>query len=272
MTDSTSSRPLAVVTGASSGIGLHLAVELAGRGHDLLVCAEDDGLELAVRPLREAGGVVVPVRSDLATTDGVDRLVQEVTALGRPVDVLALNAGIGVAGPFVETDLEDDLRLLALNVTSVVHTAKRLLPAMVERGRGAVLVTSSVAGLMPGPWYATYAASKAFLLSFAEAVRYELRESGVTVTALLPGPTDTDFFRRAGMDGTVVDDTAKDDPADVARDGVDALLEGDDHVVAHAWRNKAQALLKGLPETAKAATHARMTRQKHSNSSGREGS
>lgn len=255
--------PLAVVTGASSGIGLHLADELVRRGHDLVACAEDASIDALAQRIGAEGRVVVPVRADLATAEGVERLVAQVQALGRPVDVLALNAGVGVAGPFVDTSLEDDLRLIALNVTSVVHTAKRLLPPMVRRGAGAVLVTSSVAGTMPGPWYATYAASKAFLLSFAEAVRHELRDTGVTVTALMPGPTDTDFFVRAGMEDTVVDDLPKDDPADVARDGVEALLRGDDHVVAHSWRNKVQAaLLKGMPETVKASTHAAMTRAK----------
>ncbi|GAA2038171.1 SDR family NAD(P)-dependent oxidoreductase [Terrabacter terrae] len=259
----TSPAPLAVVTGASSGIGLQLAAELARRGHDLVVCADEPAITDAADALRESGREVVPVRADLATTAGVEQLVTSVVALGRPVDVLALNAGVGVSGPFVDTPLEDDLRLVELNVTSVVHAAKFLLPAMVRRGRGAVLVTSSVAATMPGPWYATYAASKAFLLSFAEAIRYELDGTGVTVTALMPGPTDTEFFQRAGAQRTVVDDMPKDDPADVARDGVDALLRGDDHVVAHAWRNKVQAgLLKGLPETAKAAVHARLSKVK----------
>ena len=256
--------PLAVVTGASSGIGLHIAAELARRGHDLVVCAEDEDIDDATATLAEAGRhVVVGVRADLATAEGVEQLVTEIAAVGKPVDVLVLNAGVGVSGPFVDTPLEDDLRLVALNVTSVVHAAKRLLPDMVRGGHGAVLVTSSVAATMPGPWYATYAASKAFLLSFAEAVRYELDGTGVTVTALMPGPTDTDFFARAGMDDTVVDDMHKDDPADVARDGVEAMLRGDDHVVAHSWRNKVQAgLLKGMPEKIKTATHARMTKEK----------
>ena len=261
--------PLAVVTGASSGIGLHLAEELTRRGYDVVACAEDvddlddEAAEQRVSGDDGAGRRIVPVRADLATAEGVETLVTRVKSLGRPVDVLALNAGVGVAGPFVDTPLEDDLRLISLNVTSVVHAAKRLLPPMVRRGAGAVLVTSSVAGIMPGPWYATYAASKAFLLSFAEAVRHELRDTGVTVTALMPGPTDTHFFDRAGMDGTAVDDMPKDDPADVARDGIEALLKGEDHVVAHSWRNKVQAgLLKGMPEPAKAATHARMTKPK----------
>jgi short-subunit dehydrogenase len=143
-----------------------------------------------------------------------------------------------------------------------VYASKELLPDMVERGAGRVLITSSVAAVQPGPWYATYAASKAFLLSFAEALRYELEDTGVTVTALMPGPTDTAFFERAGMEGTVVDTQSKDDPADVARDAVDGLMAGDDKVVAGSFRNKLQALTKGAPEPIKAAMHAAMTKQK----------
>ena len=253
---------LAVVTGASSGIGLELAKELAARHYHLVVCAEDDELAVAADGLRRSGVPVQAVRADLATAEGTQRLVDAVGDYGVPVDVLALNAGIGVAGPFVETPLADDLRLLALNITSVVHTAKKLVPEMVARGRGRVLVTSSIASLMPGPWYATYAASKAFLLSFAEALRYELKDTGVTVTALMPGPTDTEFFDRAGLQDAVVSAQSKDDPADVARMGIEAMLAGDDHVVASSFKDKLQALAKGAPEPLKAAMHARLTQQR----------
>jgi uncharacterized protein len=252
---------LAVVTGASSGIGLELAKELAARHYQLVVCAEDEELATAADGLRGSGVPVQAVRADLATADGTQRLVDAVGDYGAPVDVLALNAGIGVAGPFIETPLADDLRLIALNITSVVHTAKKLVPEMVARGQGRVLITSSIASLMPGPWYATYAASKAFLLSFAEALRHEVKDSGVTVTALMPGPTDTEFFERAGMQDTVVNAQPKDDPADVARMGVEAMLAGDDHVVASSVRDKLQALAKGAPEPLKAAMHARLTQQ-----------
>jgi short-subunit dehydrogenase len=254
---------LAVVTGASSGIGLALARELARQGFDLVVCAEDDMIQMAAAELETLGVAALAVQADLATRRGVEELLAATTGLGRPVDVLALNAGVGVAGPFIDTPLEDDLRLVALNIASTIHTAKELVPGMVERGEGRVLVTSSVAAVQPGPWYATYAASKAFLLSFAEALRHELADTGVTVTALMPGPTDTDFFRRAGMEGTVVhEDVSKDDPADVASDAVTALLAGDDHVVAGSVKNKVQAASKGLPEKVKATMHAAMTKQK----------
>jgi uncharacterized protein len=254
-------RPFAVVTGASSGIGLHLAKELALRGYDLLVNAENDLILEAGDALRAGDVAVETVQADLATRTGVEELLSAVR--GRPVDVLCLNAGVANAGPFVTTSLEDDLALIELNVTAPVHLAKRLLPAMVERGEGKVLVTASIAGVMPGPWYATYAASKSFVLSWAEAVRYELRDTGVTVTALMPGATDTDFFDRAGMEDTMVADMKKDQPEDVARDGIEALLDGQDHVVAHSLRNKIQvAASKGMPEPAKARMHAMMTKEK----------
>ncbi len=253
---------LVVVTGASRGIGLALAKELADRGHDLLVCADEEDITTAAEQLRLGGADVTAVRSDLATREGVQALVAAVSGLGRPVDVLALNAGIGVSGPFVETPLEDHLRLIALNVSSVVQTARELLPGMVQRGAGRLLVTSSIAAIQPGPWYSTYAASKAFLLSFAEALRYELKDRGVSVTALMPGPTDTAFFDRADMQDTVVYSMDKDDPADVARDAIDGLLAGDDHVVAGSVKNKLQAMTKGAPETVKAAMHAQLTREK----------
>lgn len=256
-------RPLAVVTGASSGIGKQLAIQLAARDHDLVVCAEDAGIETAAEGLRLGGVTVTPVQADLATPEGVEQLVTVVESAGHPVDVLCLNAGVGVSGPFVEVPLEDDLRLLDLNIRSAVHTAKRLLPDMATRGQGRVLITSSVAATMPGPWYATYAASKSFLLSFAEAIRYELKDTGVTVTALMPGPTDTNFFDRAGMQGTTADEGAKDDPADVAKDGIEAMVNGKDRIVAHSWRNKVQvAMAKGTPEPLKAMTHAQLTKDK----------
>jgi short-subunit dehydrogenase len=179
------------------------------------------------------------------------------------VDLLALNAGVVVGGPFLETDLERDLALIQLNIGSVVHLAKRLLPAMVDRGEGRVLVTSSVAATMPGPYYATYAASKSYLLSFAEAIRYELKDTGVTVTALLPGPTDTEIFDRGGMQNTRVNEGPKDDPAEVAQEAFKALMAGDDKVVAGSVKNLLQtAAARVSPEKFKAAQHAAQTKPK----------
>ncbi|MGX6449471.1 SDR family NAD(P)-dependent oxidoreductase [Patulibacter sp. S7RM1-6] len=255
-------RPLAVVTGASAGIGLELARELARRGYDLVVAAEDERIEATAQDLQRLGTHARAVQVDLATYDGCERLCDEVRGLGRPVDALVLNAGVGVGGAFArDNELADHLRLIDLNVRHPVHVARRLLPDMVARGAGRVLVTSSVAAAAPGPYQATYAASKAFLQFFAEGVRVELRDTGVTVTALQPGPTDTEFFRRADMEDTKVAQGRMDDPADVAREGVEALLRGDDHVVAGAPQNAAQALGgKLLPETLTARVQARQTR------------
>ena len=176
------------------------------------------------------------------------------------MDAVAINAGVGNGGAFIDIPLADEQRLIGLNIGSPVHLAKRLLPDMVRRGAGRVLFTASVASTMPGPYYATYAASKAFLLSFAEALRYELKDTGVTITALMPGPTDTEFFDRADMADTPIYRASKDDAAEVAKDGFEALMAGKDHVVAGSAKNKMQtAGAKLMTEPQKAAVHARMT-------------
>ena len=167
---------------------------------------------------------------------------------------------MGNAGPFVQTPLEDDLRLIEVNIMSAVYLAKQLLPKLVQQGSGKVLFTSSIAATMPGPYYATYAASKAFIQSFAQALRYELKDSGVTVTALQPGPTDTEFFERAGMEDTAVGQSSKDDPAEVAKQGFEALMAGKDAVVAGSMKNRLQtAAATVMPETSRAAAHAKQT-------------
>lgn len=249
-------RPLAVVTGASSGIGRALAAVLADHGFDLVLAAEDHGIHRVADVLGGSGLDVVGVQVDLATPQGVEALAEHVRAVGRPPEVLCLNAGVGVGGPFVESDLEEQLRLVALDVTGVVHLARLLLPPMVGHGLGRVLVTSSIAAVMPGPWLATYAASKAFLSSFAQALRVELEGTGVSVTALLPGPTDTAFFARAGIEDSRLGQGPKDDPADVAKDAYEALVAGADHVVAGSFRNRVQvATAKVVPDTVAADLH-----------------
>jgi short-subunit dehydrogenase len=253
-------RPLAVVTGASSGIGLELAKQFAQHGFDLLIAAEDDGIESAAVAIEWDEAVVETAKVDLATREGVDALYQRIKALGRPVEAIAINAGVGVAGPFVDTDLDADLRMIYLNAAGAVQLAKYIVRDMVVNGRGRILFTASIAADMPGPYYATYAASKAFVLSFAEALRYELKDSGITVTALQPGATDTNFFQRAGMEDTRAGTGKKDDPAEVARDGFEALMDGKDKVIAGSFRNWMQdAMAQVMPEPAKAAAHARLT-------------
>jgi uncharacterized protein len=255
-------RRFAVITGASSGIGFEFARVCAAENCDVMLIA-DQGIDAAAAHLRSDGAAVTTLQTDLATYDGNEGAAAAILQGGRPVDILALNAGRAVGGPFLDTDLESDLALIQLNIGSVVHLSKRLLPAMVERGEGRVLITSSLAATMPGPYYASYAASKSFLLSFAEAVRYELKDTGVTVTALLPGPTDTEIFDRGGMHNTRVAEGPKDDPAEVARDAFKALMAGDDKVVASSVKNRLQAVTtRVVSEKFKAARHAAQTKPK----------
>lgn len=258
----TQSPPLALVTGASSGIGFELARQFAEHGFDLVVAAEDAELQPAADTLRASSGrQVTAVTTDLADYDGVEKLYQAVTASGRPVAALALNAGVGLGGDFTrDQDLDDALRLVRLNVESTVHLAKRVLPEMATRGEGKVLFTSSVASESPGPYQALYNASKSFVQSFAEAVGDELRDSGVTVTALMPGPTDTEFFERAGLEDTELGSGEKDDPALVARQGFDALMAGKTKVNAGGLKSKVQGkAMKVLPDKAKSAFHRKET-------------
>jgi short-subunit dehydrogenase len=253
-------RQLAVVTGASSGIGFELAKVFAEEGYDLVVAAEDEELEPAARELERIGGGVEAVRVDLSRPEGVEELFLRMTASGRSIDALALNAGIGAGGDFArETSLAKELRLIDLNVRSTVHLCKLAVGDMVERDEGRILFTSSVASTMPGAYQAVYNASKSFVQSFAEAIRNELKETNVTITALMPGPTDTEFFERAEMEDTKVGAGEKDDPAQVARQGFDALMAGKEKVVGGSLKNKVQTAVAGvIPDSMKAEMHRKM--------------
>jgi short-subunit dehydrogenase len=216
----TEQRPLALVTGASTGIGYELAKVFAENGFDLIVAAENDEIRQAGEEFRQAGAGVEVVQVDLATEAGVEALERHIHAAARPLEAAALNAGIGAQGTFAtESDLSEELKLVDLNVRSTVHVAKYVPADMVKRGEGRVLFTSSIASTMPGPFSAVYAASKSFMQSFAMALREELSGTGVTVTSLMPGPTDTEFFARADMEDTKLGaNPDKDSPADVALD------------------------------------------------------
>ena len=252
----TTHNPLAVVTGASSGIGFELARQFAGHGFDLLITAEDDRIETAAQQLRVSGVDVTAVQADLRDHDEVERLYAAITATGRPVSAAALNAGVGQGGAFVETDLADEVAVIDLNVRSTVHLAKRLLRDMVDRDEGRVLFTSSIASTMPGSFQAVYNASKSFLQSFAQALQNELKDTGVTITSLMPGPTETDFFRRAGMLDTRVGQQSKDDPARVAAQGFEALMAGRNKLVVGSWSTRAQGIAnRVLPDKLKAVAH-----------------
>jgi short-subunit dehydrogenase len=258
--ESGQSRKLAVVTGASSGIGFELAKVFAEEGFDLLIAAEDAELTGAQESLKATGAEVQAHRVDLATEAGVIELYRHIQNTGRQVDALGLNAGIGAGGAFAtETDLADELTLIDLNVRSTVHLCKLVVADMVERDEGRILFTSSVAAAMPGAFQAVYNASKSFVQSFALAIRNELKDTDITVTALMPGATETEFFERAEMEDTKVGAAEKDDPAEVARQGFDALMAGKERVVGGAFKNKAQvAASRVLPDSVKAEKHREM--------------
>jgi uncharacterized protein len=255
----TEPRPLALVTGASSGIGLELARQFAEHGFDLVVTAEDAELTTAAEQLRTGGTTVQTVQADLRTAEGVQAVYDAVTATGRPLAAAALNAGVGRGGPFVENPLEDELAIIDLNVRSTVVLAKSVLRDMAARGEGRVLFTSSVASTMPGPYQAVYNASKSFVQSFAEALATELRDTGVTVTSLMPGPTDTEFFERGDLMDTRIGQGPKDDPAQVAKQGFEAMMAGETKVLGGSLLSKAQAVVNSvLPDRLKSAGHAKM--------------
>jgi short-subunit dehydrogenase len=255
------------VTGASNGIGYELAKQFAQNGFDLLVTATGPSIDEAARSFAELGAKVETVQADLATYDGVETLYDKIKGTGRPVDAIAINAGVGVGGDFArETDLKDELNLIQLNVVSSVHLAKRVVKDMVERGNGKILFTSSIAALMPGPFEAVYAASKAFLQSFSEAIRNELKDTGVTVTSLMPGPTDTNFFHSAGMDDTKVGADEKDDTTEVAKQGFEALMAGKDAVIAGSLKTKIMGTVsKILPDPVNAEAHRQLSEPGSSN-------
>lgn len=254
---------LALVTGASSGIGYWLARELGSRGYDLVVCSAGDRLGDAVREFASVGALVTDVSADLATREGVKSLWVAVEQLGRPLDVACLNAGVGVGGLFWETDLDRELKMVELNCAGTVQLAKYVIRHMRSLSAGKILFTSSIAGEMVAPREAVYAATKAFVLSFAHSVRYELRDSGITVTALQPGPTDTNFFHRAGMDNTEVGQKGKEDsqPQDVAKQGIDALLAGEDHIYSASAKTKMEGMMaNAIPGDMKGAMHEKQAR------------
>jgi short-subunit dehydrogenase len=262
--DTTSRKPLAAVTGASTGIGRELAKQFAANGFDLIVAAENAELSGAAEELRALGAQVESVQVDLASDGGVDELYARIQAAGRPLDAIAINAGIGAGGSFAgpdddRTDLAQELQIVDLNVRSTVHLAKHVLTDMVANDHGRVLFTSSIASTMPGAFQAVYNASKSFVQSFALAVRNELKDTNVTITSLMPGPVDTEFFEKADMLDTKVGAGDKDDPAEVARDGFEALMNGDERVVSASMKSKALGRAgRFMPDSAKAAMHRGM--------------
>jgi short-subunit dehydrogenase len=240
---SSTSRPLAVVTGASTGIGYELALQCAERGFDLIVTADEAEIQNVVEPCRARGAAVESVEADLTTLEAVDKLYAAVN--GRPVDALLANAGRGLGGAFLDQDFSEVRKVVDLNITGTIYLVQKVGRDMKRRGAGRILITGSIAGFMPGTFAAVYNGTKAFIDSFSFALRAELKDSGVTVTCLMPGPTETNFFERADMLDTKFGQSEKDDPADVAKVGLEAMMRGDGDVVS-GWKNKLQSTMANV--------------------------
>lgn len=248
-------RKLAIVTGASSGIGLELARIAAREGYDLLIAADQIEINAAADELRRQGGAVEAIEADLSTIDGVDALLRALQ--GRQVDILCANAGHGLGRDFLSQAVTEWRHVIDTNITGTLYLLHRILPDMAARDAGKVLITGSIAGYMPGSFQAVYNGSKAFIDNFSDAIRNELKDrKGVTITTLMPGATETEFFERADMMDTKVGTQEKDDAAKVAQDGWDALMKGEAHIVS-GWKNKFQ---KTVANVTPASTLAEMHR------------
>jgi short-subunit dehydrogenase len=239
----TETRPLAVVTGASTGIGFELAKCCAKHRYDLVIAADESSIHAAAQSLESLCVSVQAVEADLATTEGVDKLVDAVR--GRPVDALLANAGRGLGHGFLDQDFNDVRHVIDTNVTGTIYLIQAIGKEMRARRNGRILITGSIAGFMPGTFSAVYNGTKAFINSFSFALRAELKDSGVTVTCLMPGATETKFFERAHMMDTQVGQAEKDDPADVAKVGFEAMMRGDGDIVS-GWKNKVQSAIANV--------------------------
>jgi short-subunit dehydrogenase len=236
-------RPLAMVTGASAGIGYELAKYCAGQGFDLLVAADQPAIQAAAQEFRALGAAVEAIEADLATLDGVDKLYA--ATHGRPVEALLANAGHGLGHGFLDQHFDEVRHVLDTNITGTIYLIQKVGRDMRARDRGRILITGSVAGFMPGSFQAVYSGTKAFLNSFSFALRNELKETHVTVTCLMPGATATEFFERADMLDTKVGQQEKDDPADVAKAGFEAMMQGEGDIVT-GWKNKLQTTVANV--------------------------
>ncbi len=235
----------ALITGATSGIGYELAKLLAEDGYNLVITSRDENIaEEKAQEFEQAYGVeVTTIVTDLFESDAASKLYDEIKSKGITIDVLVNDAGQGQYGEFADTDIKREIAIIQLNIISLVTLTKLFLKDMLSRGEGKILNLGSIAGKIPGPYQAVYHGTKAFVNSFTEAVRSEVKDSGVTLTVLLPGATDTDFFNKADMLGAKnVQDSKLDDPAKVAKDGYEALMKGDDKVTS-GFKNKMQVAM-----------------------------
>ena len=250
-------RKFAIVTGASTGIGFELASIAAEQGYDLLVVADEPLINAAAADFKTHGGAVESVEADLSTIDGVDRLLA--AADGRRIDLLCANAGHGLGGGFLSQDVSGWRHVIDTNITGTVYLLQKVLNDMVAAGEGKVLVTGSIAGYIPGSFHAVYNGSKAFVDNFTEALRNELKdEKGITITTLMPGATETEFFDRADMNDTKVGQAKKADANKVARDGWDALMAGKGHVVSGLMNKLQVAASSVIPASTLAQSHRDM--------------
>lgn len=259
----TNSHSLAVVTGASTGIGYELAKYCAKQGFDLVIAADEPKIEQAAQEFRTLGATVEVVQSDLATLEGVDKLYAAVQ--DRPVDALIANAGRGLGHAFLDQDFSEARKVVDTNITGTIYLIHKIGRDMRARNQGRILIVGSIAGFMPGSFQAVYNGTKAFINSFSFAIRNELKDTNLTVTCLMPGPTETEFFARADMLDTQVGQQEKDDPAEVAKTGFEAMMRGDGDIVA-GWKNKIQSAVANVtPAGVLAEQHRHMAEPGSSN-------
>lgn len=247
-------KPFAIVTGASSGIGFELADLCVKNGFDVLVAADQPEINQAAQHFRSHGAQVETVQADLSTLEGVDKLLA--AAKGRPVNALLANAGHGLGHAFLDQDFSQIRHVIDTNITGTIYLIHKIGREMRSRNQGRILITGSIAGHIPGAFQAVYHASKAFVDSFAVALRNELKDTPITVTCLQPGATETEFFERAGMDDTKVGQQKKADPADVAKLGFEAMMKGEGDVV-YGLMNKVQVAMTGVMSQDRVAEQSR---------------
>jgi short-subunit dehydrogenase len=246
-------RPLAVVTGASTGIGYELAKCCAKNGFDLLIAADEPRIEEAAKSLKVGETSVEAVQTDLSTIEGVDKLYAKIA--GRPVAALLANAGRGLGKGFLDQDFQEARLVVDTNITGTIYLIHKVGNDMRRIGEGKILLTGSIAGFLPGAFQAVYNGTKAFIDSFAAALREEIKDSGVSVSCLMPGATETEFFKRADLMDTKIGQEKKDDPADVAELGFEAMMKGTDHVIFGAKNKMQVAAASVLPSSTMAEQH-----------------
>lgn len=256
-------RELAYVTGASSGIGFELARQFAKNNYDVIITAEND-IESAAQTIQNEFPEVSisSIRCDLRVGQEIEKFCQFIDATGRPVAACAINAGVGVGGTFETTSLEEELGMIALNVSSTTYLAKRTIQRMLKMGQGGrILFTSSIVANMPSPYQSVYSATKAFVQNLSESLRFEMKDKGIKITALQPNATETEFFERGHMMDTKVGQAKKDDPAQVAEQGFTALMDNKDHQFGGPFKSRLQGMVSDMiPEQTKAGMNAKQTK------------